>query len=125
MAKFFNVTNHALTAEQMNNINAEYGIHEVIDLNPGEVDPQASLGEVNNLAANLIADGNFTAGDIAMVQTEQTLVFCIVAALQRIGVRCVVATTRRESAEKTLPDGSVVKTNVFKHVRFRDLPRIA
>lgn len=126
MAKFINVTNHNLTGEQLADIKNVYGIDEVdiIDLNPGEVDPEANLGEVNNLATNIIANGNFAAGDVAMVQTEQTLVLCLVSALQQLGVRCVVATTRRESAEKTLPDGSVVKTNVFRHIRFRDLPQI-
>lgn len=124
MAKFFNVTNHNLTSEQIADIKNKFNIDEVVDLNPGEVDPEASSAQVNNHATNIIANGNFSLGDVAMVQTEQTLVFCLVSALQELGVRCVVATTRRESAEKTLPDGSVVKTNVFKHVRFRDLPQI-
>jgi hypothetical protein len=124
MAKFFNITNHSLTSEQIADIKNKFNIDEVVDLNPGEVDPQASSAQVNNLATNLIANGNFSLGDVAMVQTEQTLVFCLVSALQQIGVRCVVATTRRESAEKVLPDGSIIKTNVFRHVRFRDLPQI-
>ena len=124
MAKFFNITNHSLTGEQLADIKDKFNIDEVVDLNPGEVDPQVSSAQVNNLATNLIANGNFSLGDVAMVQTEQTLVFFLVSTLQRIGVRCVVATTRRESAEKVLPDGSIIKTNVFRHVRFRDLPQI-
>lgn len=124
MAKFFNITNHSLTGEQLADIKDKFNIDEVVDLNPGEVEPQISSAQVNNLATNLIANGNFSLGDVAMVQTEQTLVFFLVSILQRIGVRCVVATTRRESAEKVLPDGSIIKTNVFRHVRFRDLPQI-
>lgn len=125
MAKFCNITNHVLTSEQLADINIVYGIDDVVDLNPGEVDPEADLAEINNIATNIISNGNFAAGDVAMVQTEATLMICLISALQALGVRCVVATTRRESTEKTLPDGSVVKTNVFRHLRFRDLPRIA
>lgn len=127
MARFFNITNRSLTSEQIADIKNEFGIDEVeiVKLNHVKIAPEAELSEVNNIAAFLMIIGEFAKGDVAMIQTEASLMFCLVPALQQIGVRCVVATTRRKSAEKTLPDGSVVKTNVFKHVRFRDLPRIA
>jgi hypothetical protein len=38
--------------------------------------------------------------------------------LRQRGIRPAYAFSMRESAEKTLPDGSVQKINVFKHVGF-------
>jgi hypothetical protein len=42
------------------------------------------------------------------------------AALEDAGFRVVYAFSVRESAETVLPDGSVRKTNVFRHVGFID-----
>lgn len=39
-------------------------------------------------------------------------------ALHMQGIKALYAFSRRESVEETLPDGSVRKTNVFKHVGF-------
>lgn len=39
-------------------------------------------------------------------------------ALKEHGIQVLYAFSVRESVEKTLPDGSVVKSNVFKHVGF-------
>ena len=39
-------------------------------------------------------------------------------ALHMQGIEALYAFSRRESVEETLPDGSVRKTNVFKHVGF-------
>jgi hypothetical protein len=40
--------------------------------------------------------------------------------LKELGVRPVYATAVRRSVEETLPGGSVRKTQVFEHLRFRD-----
>lgn len=42
-------------------------------------------------------------------------------ALRNYGHRPIYAFSKRESVEKTNPDGTVVKTSVFKHAGFVEL----
>jgi hypothetical protein len=54
----------------------------------------------------------------AMIGGAPYLMASLESALRDQGIEPVYAFSVRESVEKTLPDGSVQKTNVFRHVGF-------
>ncbi|MEZ4687226.1 MAG: CRISPR-associated protein Csx20 [Bacteroidia bacterium] len=60
-----------------------------------------------------------TPGDHVLVQGDFGMTYATVHHAFQLGLIPVYATTRRESQEVQLPDGSVRKTLVFAHVRFR------
>ena len=54
----------------------------------------------------------------AMIGGAPYLMPALERALCEMGIRPLYAFSRRESVEKTLPGGEVVKTQVFKHLGF-------
>ena len=126
MAKFFNVSAHALATEQLEDIMKSFGISEnsIVDIKVGNVDPHVDTDELASVSTSLVDSWGVKEGDVAMVAGEPIMSVCLVRALQSKGVTCVSATTERMSVEKVLEDGTVQKTNQFKHVRFREWPSL-
>jgi hypothetical protein len=70
-------------------------------------------------SANALADIALNSGaEAALVGGAPFLMGVLEQSLRQRGIRPAYAFSMRESAEKTLPDGSVQKINVFKHVGF-------
>lgn len=124
-----NLTQHKATPEQV--------AQGVVDL-PDEVrqalvaaltfDDLPTLAEIED-AADVVAelacqngiggdDGDSPWPKAAMIGGAPFLMAPLEVALKSRGIKPVYAFSRRESAETTKPDGSVVKTNVFRHVGF-------
>ena len=124
-----NLTQHTATPEQV--------AQGVVDLND-EVrnalvaaltfDDLPTLAEIED-AADVVAElacQNGIAGDdgdspwpgAAMIGGAPFLMAPREAALRSRGIEPVYAFSRRESVESIKPDGSVIKTNVFRHVGF-------
>ena len=55
----------------------------------------------------------------AIVQGEMGTTFKVVEALKKEGLHCFHAVSRREVVEEALPDGSVTKKAVFRHIMWR------
>jgi hypothetical protein len=83
-----------------------------------EVPPEAGAEEIGALADRIfervIAD--MPGATHAMVQGEFTLAHALVCRLQRHGVVCLAATTRREVVD----EAGGLKTTRFEFVRFRE-----
>lgn len=121
--KILNLTQHPATAEQ-----AETG---VIDLPPTERQELLALltfeelpdalavrqraWAIETLAATAAMQLGATA---AMIGGAPFLMAPLEAALRQCGIEPLYAFSRRESVEEAQPDGSVRKTNVFRHAGF-------
>lgn len=124
-----NLTQHTATPEQV--------VQGVVDL-PDEVrqalvaaltfEELPTMADVED-AADVVAelacqnglggdDGDSPWPEAAMIGGAPFLMAPLEAALRSRGIKPVYAFSRRESVEITKPDGSVVKTNVFRHVGF-------
>lgn len=57
--------------------------------------------------------------DYVLIQGDFGMSYATVQLAFSLGITPIYATTRRESVEENLPDGSVRKTNRFAHVQFR------
>lgn len=132
--------NHVATSDQIEDLKSNcYSEIEFIEPTDegkkmwAQVPADAGLKEIETLAVNVSRTltglpTHLNAGQdavIAVVQGEPTLVTVMVQLLQRCHIPCFAATTKRESVETVNPDGTTTKTNVFKHVRFREYPDIA
>lgn len=58
-------------------------------------------------------------GDYVLVQGDFGAVCLTVAFAQKHGLIPVYSTTKRETVEVRLPDGTVKKQSTFRHVRYR------
>lgn len=128
------ILNHALSPEQIEDLDKAWGVSPdaVITLLPelkqlwANVPPEADDAQVCMHVQPLInwarsRDIGLLPGDMIIIGGELVATLAVIAGMDK-DILSVCATTRRESVEKTMPDGSVQKTNVFRHVRFRQIP---
>lgn len=127
MAKglFINLTQHSATAEQAEDgvFNVEGADKETLtslltfDVIPtsGEIAERAK--KIALLAKKALqANSADSAEWCAMIGGAPYLMGALERALRQVGIRPYYAFSVRESAEMTLPDGSVRKVNSFRHV---------
>ena len=152
----FVVLSHTLTPEQI----ADLGDAQIIllsDVAPElaeqckSIDPAASLEDVQELAAAVVAEAVKAESTHFVCQGEPCLALwanllangtywyyngeiesCdvvgqaeIVDNPKNISLRgymtCLQSTTARSAVEETLPDGKVIKKSIFKHVQWRNM----
>lgn len=122
-----NLTQHPATPEQK--------VAGVVDLTPAqraivsqwltfeEVPTQSAIKTRATLLAQAAANDSRTIGEVglfdaAMIGGAPYLMSALETALKSRGIQPVYAFSRRESVESVAADGSVVKTNVFRHAGF-------
>jgi hypothetical protein len=88
----------------------------------GSIPPHGDLRDVKSHVWPILNWLDAIKPDTIWVQGEMTAVAVIWGWARDHGCKAVVATTERCSVEVTEPDGSVKKTAVFKHCRFREVP---
>lgn len=128
------ILNHPLSPEQIEDLSKTWGVNSdaIISLPPelktlwANIPPEADDVQVCMHVQPIInwarsKDIGLLAGDMIIIGGELVATLAVIAGMDK-DILPVCATTRRESVEKTMPDGSVQKTNVFRHVRFRQIP---
>lgn len=119
MEKIINLTQHPATPEQI-----AAGVEDLrgpalevlrefltFDALPTRADIEAAAEGIATLAMALEYEA-------AMIGGAPWLMAPLEAALRRYGVRPLYAFSRREATEEAMPDGSVRKVAVFRHVGF-------
>jgi CRISPR-associated protein Csx16 len=118
-AVFVNLSNHPSSAWSAAQREAALNLAPQIQDWPfPPVPPEAGPADIAALAERTVAQltEDLPAATHAMVQGEFTLTHALVRALQRRGIVCLAATTRRQ----VLDDCGAVKTTRFEFVRFRE-----
>lgn len=128
------ILNHPLSTEQIEDLSRSWGVNSdaIITFPPelkqlwANISPEADDVQVFSYVQPIInwarsKDIGLLPGDIIIIGGELVATLAVIADMDK-DILPVCATTRRESVEKTMPDGSVQKTNVFRHVRFRQIP---
>ena len=115
MQKILNLTQHTATADQVSAGVVEpadkAGLQKLLTF-----EELPSAGDIVARAEALADIASASGQEAAMIGGAPFFMAPLEAALKRRGVRPVYAFSRRESAEEKLPDGSVRKTQVFRHV---------
>jgi hypothetical protein len=115
--KVINLTQHKATPDQI-----EVGVvepkkkHEVAILLTFTELPMSS--EIKERAASLAEIAKEENAQYAMIGGAPFLMVELHHALLQRGITPLYAFSKRESIEETLPDGSVKKTQIFKHAGF-------
>ncbi len=109
--------NHPMTQEQksvLEDIGAEFVIipHPVIleiyDYNHVLIEVTKYVDQVREMGASVV-----------FLQGEPSFQCAVAQMLARFSIPMIIATTPRIAVEEKQPDGTVKKTTVFKHCRFR------
>ena len=122
------VMSHNLTQSQINGLN-EMGLEPILisDVNSDlantckQIDPNFNKTDIQQIADSVVKTAISEGATHLMIQGEPSLFFSAVETAKQKGISCLIATTQRVSVERENADGSIVKTNVFKHVKFRQL----
>ncbi len=85
-------------------------------------DTLPSSAEITAAAASLAWLADESGEAVAMIGGAPFLMSPLEEALTLIGIRPLYAYSRRESVEQALPDGSVSKVTMFRHVGFVSAP---
>jgi len=122
------VMSHNLNQNQINGLN-EMGLEPILisDVNSDlanqckQIDPNFNKTDIQQIADSVVKTAISEGATHLMIQGEPSLFFSAVETAKQKGISCLIATTQRVSVERENADGSIVKTNVFKHVKFRQL----
>jgi hypothetical protein len=123
--------NHKLTAEQQDDARETLGVTDFLYPPKEFLDIWANIpADANmwNIQAHLVPvyewiESVIQPHSVILVQGEMVATYQFVNNIRRTfamqDVRCVAATSCRASVEEELPDGTIQKKSVFRHVRFR------
>lgn len=121
MSSIINLTQHSATPEQV-----AAGVIE--PANKAEVQSvltfrgAPSATEISDRAAKLAEVAQQSGCSAAMIAGAPYLMGALERALCKVGVKPLYSFSTRESVETQQPDGSVVKTNVFRHAGWVEVP---
>lgn len=99
---------------------------QIIDLSFPDISPDADEWEIENLADRFfhqcteIISKTHDVSNAVHLMGEMTFTFCLVAKLQKAGIRCVASTSNR----MVLSAGDGSKTVKFEFCRFRIYPQL-
>lgn len=127
MKRTFVLTNHATTADQVDDLQNNWDVDEVVELPPELKKIWATIPpDVESIAYYVQPvmdwlESNSADDDLVWVQGEwgatvTTLLWCAAK-----GLTSIYSTTGRVATE-TRTDSGTLMTHVFKHVRFRKYP---
>jgi NAD(P)H-flavin reductase len=121
--KIYILLNHVPTEEQIKNLR-QNGFIEFIEPTDqikkiwSNIDPYLNEMSRNKLASIIIDEILENKANAVWIQGENGMIFSIVSILLSYGINCYYATSKREVNEVQMPDGSVQKTSIFRHVQF-------
>jgi hypothetical protein len=92
---------------------------EIQDMEFPEVPAEWDIGQVQQLAKQTVNRVIQLMPSAAMVQGEGTMMYWLVQYLERGGVPCYAATSRRSAFISHDSTGSTIKQSRFEFVRFR------
>ncbi len=124
MKKLILLFSHNMTDEQKEDAKISFGVEEFISLPDNLQTIWSNIpASLENLSDYLqpIRDyliDNVEIGDMVLVQGDFGATCAMASFVKSIGGEAIYATTKRNVEEKEI-DGKIIKTSVFKHVRFR------
>jgi len=124
MKKLFLLFSHTLTTAQIADAKSTFSIDEFIALSdelqnlwsnvPSEIDDVSDYLE----PLKIYLKEQSSSEDLVLVQGDFGATYHMVNVVKALGMKAVHATTKRDVIEKVIDD-KIVKTSVFKHIRFR------
>ena len=122
------LSNHPCSEEQREEMERLFDC-PVMELGPeakslwGSVPPTADMDFIQNLFSRILEVEGVNIKEVKVFAVMGELSLCVAAIRvgALFGIRVCTTTTFRESTEDRMPDGTVRKTNVFRHCRIRTI----
>ena len=130
MPDFFLLFSHTLTNDQKEDAWRTFGVQNFIPLPEdlqarwSNVPPETDTVDDHLWPILEWLRKQSQPGDYVLIQGDFGMTYLAVAWAFQQGLIPVYATNRRQSVETVLPDGTVPKQSIFKHVRFRTYQQI-
>jgi len=132
--KLFVCMSHTLNEDQKNGFIYQFGETEFIDMKDvntelkekcSNIPAMATLSELRKLAFDVVEIARENGCTHFFLTGEPTLSFWANSeanyGFYGDSMVCVQSTTERVSQDSVQPDGTVIKTQVFKHVQWREM----
>lgn len=116
--KLLKLLNHDLTQEQIDELKNDFNVDEIVTISPDNAKKfaQVTLDNYNDVIASVNAEIKLIKPDCMFIQGQPGVVHNIVN--DNPDVVSLFAFTERVSVDVTNADGTVTKTNIFKHQKF-------
>ncbi len=125
MKKMYLLFSHKLTADQVLDAQEKMNVSDFISLPENLQKLWSQIPPENKLDSEIIKKitqyltSEVSNGDFVLIQGEFGMTFYFVDWCLRNNKIPIYSTSKRLSFEVTTDDGSVKKTNIFKHIQFR------
>ena len=121
--KLLKLLNHDLTKEQLNELKNDFNVDEIVTISPDNAKKfaQVTLDSYNDVIDSVNAEIKQLKPDYMFIQGQPGVVHNIVN--DNPDVVSLFAFTQRISVDTPNADGTVTKTNVFKHQKFMKYAR--
>ena len=121
MKKLFVCISHTMTSEQEQGWEQITLVSSDVKKRTSQISPMATLDEIKKLASEVVSEAVACGATHILCAGEPTLALHVALQAHGLGIVPTQSTTRRESQDVVQPDGSILKTAVFKHVQWRDM----
>lgn len=127
--KLYNISNHVLTSEQVEDSMKRLAVQEIIEL-PEDIKKEfgnVTPDKINDIAKKIIdfvTKDNRNEEVIVHLAGQPALVVLLVNCFASINIKTIYSFSERKSVETINGDGTVVKTNVFKHQGWYEYPTV-
>ena len=112
------ILNHEPLEEQLDELK-KMGYSDFIYVKHPMINPEFEVSDVKKLFRDLANEVYVKSPyDAVWMQGDFRLFAVILEYCREAGLPLYVATTERNAVEKKMPDGSIRKMSVFKHVKF-------
>ncbi len=121
----FLLFNHQLTQDQKNDVSDSLGAEQIVEMPSelgkiwGQIPPDMPKLDDHLKAIKDWLGSEAVKGDYALIQGDFGACYAMVNFAFGKGLIPVYATTKRETVEETMADGSVTVTRQFRHQIFR------
>lgn len=129
MRKLFILLNHNLNEKQIAEAHTVWQVDKIMETPQNirefwsNIDPEMEFTEQTMEPVLTWLRSHAEKDDLVLIQGDFGAVFYTVDFCFYHGLVPIYATTKRTSKEEVLPDGTVKKTSVFNHIRFRKYSR--
>ena len=116
-ARIIVIMNHKPTDEQVYQLRS-MGYREIKFLQHPPIPPEWDMEDVEAFFRRWFGENAPFIPDALWVQGDYRFFASAIEFARALEIPLYVATTKREAREQKMPDGSVRKVSIFKHVRF-------
>ncbi len=125
MKRMYILLNHTITKQQILDAKSMLGICEFIEPDANLKNNWSNIPpEVDNIEPYLMGFkswlGSASKGDYLLLSGDFGACHRVANWCKERGVTPLYATTKRDATEKLHTNGTIEKTSVFKHIRFRE-----